>query len=234
MKHYGIAQWVDFARGLTPDQEGNTMREHLATGCPECRQVLGFCDKLARVCLAMAPQRVPETAVRHAVAIFPVRRPNGPKRAVRIPIELIYDSSLFPAPAGMRASWQVGWQGLYRAGDCSLDLRIEPELQSSRAAVIGQISNHTVPETEMANIPICLRSGRLVVAETVSNRFGEFQMEYEQQGRLQLCVYLDGGARRMQVPLKRLVADRHAGRDRRNMGTASGKRRPGVDNQQPK
>ena len=81
----------------------------------------------------------------------------------------------------------------------------------------------------MANIPICLRSGSLVVAETVSNRFGEFQMEYEQQGRLQLCVYLDGGAKRIQVPLKKLVADKHAGRDRLNIGVASGKKRTGVD-----
>ena len=234
MKHYGIAQWADFARGVTPEQEGNLMREHLATGCLKCQQALDFCDKLARVCFALAPRRAPEAAVRIARAIFPIRRPDRPQRAIRIPIELIYDSFLVPAPVGLRASWQVGWQALYRAGDCSLDLRIEPELQSSRAAVIGQISNHTVPEVEMANIPICLRSGRQVVAETVSNRFGEFQMEYEQQGRLQLCVYLDGGARRIQVPLKKLVADRHAGKDRRNMGTATGKRRPGVDNQQPK
>jgi hypothetical protein len=179
----------------------------------------------------MAPNRAPEAAVRNARAIFPIRRPERPERAIRIPIELIYDSFLVPASAGMRSSWQVGWQGLYRVGDCSLDLRIEPELQSSRAAVIGQISNHTLPEIEMANIPVCLRSGSLVVAETVSNRFGEFQMEYEQQGRLQLCVYLDGGARRIQVPLKKLVADTHAGRDRLNIGTASGKKRPGVDQQ---
>jgi hypothetical protein len=224
MKHYGIAQWADFVRGVTPEQDSGMMREHLATGCPECRQVLDFCHKLARVCLALAPRRAPEAAVRNARAIFPIRRPD-PRRTVRLPIELIYDSFLVPAPAGMRASWQVGWQALYRAGDCSLDLRIEPELQSSRAAVIGQISNHTVPEIEMANIPVCLRLGRLVVAETVSNRFGEFQMEYEQQGRLQLCVYLDGGARRIQVPLKRLVADKHAGRDRLNIGMASGKKR---------
>ena len=87
------------------------MREHLATGCPECRQVLDFCDKLARLCLAMAPNRAPEAAVRNARAIFPIRRPDRPERAVRIPIELIYDSFLVPAPAGMRASWQVGWQG---------------------------------------------------------------------------------------------------------------------------
>ena len=230
MKHHGVAQWVDFARGFTSEPEGSMLREHLATGCPECREALDFCDKLVRLCLAVASNRAPEAVVRNARAIFPIRRPDRPERTIRIPIELIYDSFLVPASAGMRSSWQLGWQGLYRAGDCSLDLRIEPELQSSRAAVIGQISNHTLPEIEMANIPICLRSGSLVVAETVSNRFGEFQMEYEQQGRLQLCVYLDGGARRIQVPLKKLVADKHAGRDRLNIGMASGKKRPGVDN----
>jgi hypothetical protein len=229
MKHHGIAQWVDFARGLTPAPEASIMREHLATGCPECRQVLDFCDKLARLCLAVAPNRAPETAVRTARAIFPIRLPDRPARGIRIPIELIYDSFLVPAPAGMRSSWQVGWQGLYRAGDCSLDLRIEPELQSSRAAVIGQVSNHALPEIEMANIPVCLRLGSRVVAETVSNRFGEFQMEYEQRGRLQLCLYLEGGARRIQVPLKKLVADKHAGGDRLNIGLASGKKRLVVD-----
>ena len=231
MKHHGLAQWVDFARGVTPEPEASMMREHLAAGCPECLQVLTFCDKLARVCLAMAPNRAPEAVVRTARAIFPIRWSDRPKRGIRIPIELIYDSFLVPAPAGMRSSWQVGWQGLYRAGDCSLDLRIEPELQSSRAAVIGQVSNHTLPEIEMANIPICLRLGSQVVAETVSNRFGEFQMEYEQQGRLQLCVYLEGGARRIQVPLKKLAADKHAGRDRLHIGVASGKKRLGVDKQ---
>jgi hypothetical protein len=231
MKHYGIPEWVDFARGVTPEQEGSVMREHLATGCLECRRVAAFCDKLAHICLAMAPRRVPEFAVRNAQAIFPIRWPDRPRRPVLLPVDLIYDSFLVPVPAGMRASWQVGWQGLYRAGECSLDLRIEPDLQSSRAAVIGQVSNHLVPETEMANIPICLKSGRLVVAETLSNRFGEFQMEYEQKGRLQLCVYLDGGAKRIQVPLKKLIADKHAGRDRLNIETVSGKKRPGVDNQ---
>jgi hypothetical protein len=230
MKHHGIAQWADYARGLTPESEGLGMRDHLATDCPECRQALEFCDKLTRVCLAMAPNRAPEAVVRDAQAIFPIRRPDRSGRGIRIPVELIFDSFLVPAPVGMRSSWQVGWQGLYRAGDCSLDLRIEPEFQSSRAALIGQISNHTLPEIEMANVLICLRLGSVVVAETLSNRFGEFQMEYEQQGRLQLCVHLDG-ARRIQVPLKKLVAERHVGRDRLNIGLASGKKRPGMDQQ---
>jgi hypothetical protein len=105
----------------------------------------------------------------------------------------------------------VGWQSLFRAGDCSLDLRVEPELHSSRAAIIGQVSSHASPETEMGDLPICLKSGKLVVAQTRSNRFGEFLMEYEQQKRLQLCVYLEGGSKTIRVPVKRLGADTEVG-----------------------
>src|ERR1035437_10199779 len=213
MKHFGIAQWVDFARGVTPEQERSIMREHLATGCLECRQVLDFYDKFARVCLALAPHRAPEAAVRNAWAIFPIRWPDRPKRAVRIPIELIYDSCLVPAPAGKRASWQVGWQGLYRAGDCSLDLRIEPELKSSRTAVIGQVTNHVLPELDMGNLPVSLRAGKVVVAETLSNRFGEFQMEYAQQPQLQLCINLPD-SKSIRVPLKRFISDPPAAKSR--------------------
>jgi hypothetical protein len=118
---------------------------------------------------------------------------------------MIFDSLLMPATAGLRSSWQVGWQGLYRAGDCSVDLRIEPELKSSRAAVIGQITSHVLPAVEMGNLPVSLRAGKLVVAETVSNRFGEFQMEYEQQTQLKLCISFRD-SKSIQVPLKKFTS----------------------------
>jgi hypothetical protein len=86
-------------------------------------------------------------------------------------------------------------------------LRVEPELHSSRAAIIGQVSCHAAPETGMGNLPVCLKAGKLIVAETRSNQYGEFQMEYEQQKRLQLCVYLEGGSKTFQVPVKRLSTD---------------------------
>jgi hypothetical protein len=50
-----------------------------------------------------------------------------------------------------------------------------------------------------------------VVAETTSNRFGEFQMEYEQQGQLQLCVYLRNETEHIQVALKKLATDTFGG-----------------------
>jgi hypothetical protein len=214
MKHYGIIQWVDFARRVVTDEEGLRMKEHLAAGCVDCRRLLEFCSAVYETSRGMEPAGAPDWAVRSAKVLSPVRTPAKSRRFSLVPVELIYDSFLAPAPAGLRSSWQVGWQGLYHTADCSLDLRIEPELKSSRAAVIGQITKRTAPEAEMENIPVRLKLGKQVVAETVSNRFGEFQMEYEQQGRLQLCVYLEGGSKRIQVPLRKLAADYPLGGDR--------------------
>jgi hypothetical protein len=213
MKHYGVSQWVDFARGLLTKAETQAMRAHLAEGCAGCEDVAKFCESLAGISREMASIEVPERVVRNARAIFPAAALVEPKRAARISVELIYDSLLAPEPAGLRANWQTGWQALYRAGDCSLDLRVEPELSTTRAAVIGQISNHLAPETKMADVPVFLKSGKSIVAETRSNRFGEFQMEYEQQGRLQLCVYLQGGSQCFQVPLKKFTIDKSLGAD---------------------
>jgi hypothetical protein len=210
MKHYGIAQWVDFVRGLVPETTGLMMRNHLADGCSRCREDAEFCQNLQNVSTQMASYTAPAWVVRRAKAIFPVAAEPERKRTRLIPIQLIYDSFSLPA-AGLRSSWQVGWQALYRAGDCSLDLRIEPEPASARAAVIGQLSNHTRPGEKMEGIPVCLKSGKLVVAETRSNRFGEFLMEYEEEGRLQLCVYLDDRSSRIQVPLKKLACARAMG-----------------------
>ena len=64
----------------------------------------------------------------------------------------------------------------------------------------------------MSNLPVSLRAGNQVVAETVSNRFGEFQMEYEQKSRLQLVIHLQGGV--VQLPLKKLVFDQPATKSR--------------------
>ncbi|HKE23529.1 MAG TPA: hypothetical protein VKB88_14280 [Bryobacteraceae bacterium] len=213
MKHYEIVQWVDFARGLVTRDEELRMRDHLSAGCVDCRHLFKFCRSVCETSRNL-PAPVPDWVVRGAKSVAPIRTAPKTRRFSLIPVDLIYDSFLAPAPAGLRSSWQVGWQGLYHAADCSLDLRIEPELKSSRAAVIGQITNRTAPRMEMDNIPVCLKLGKKVIAETVSNRFGEFQMEYEQQGRLQLCVYLEGGTKRIQVPLRKLAADYPLGGDR--------------------
>jgi hypothetical protein len=189
------------------------MLAHLEGGCADCRRLADFTSELSNTCAAMGTAEVPERVVRLARAIFPVSMQARPKRGNRLPIEMIFDSFLVPSAAGLRSAWQVGWQGLYRAGDCSVDLRIEPELTSSRAAVIGQITSHVQPAVEMGNLPVRLRSGKQVVAETVSNRFGEFQMEYDQQAKLKLCISLRD-SRSIEVPLRKITSDQPAAKSR--------------------
>jgi hypothetical protein len=213
MKHYAIDQWADFTRGLLADGERTQMQAHLEGACQKCHLLWKFTTKLNATCTSLATDPVPESTVRLARAIFPVRVPDRPQRGNRLPIEVIFDSFLVPSPVGLRAAWQVGWQGLYRAGDCSVDLRIEPELKSSRAAVVGQITNHALPEFQMGNLPVCLRAGNVVVAETVSNRFGEFQMEYDQQSRLKLCIELRD-SKSIRVPLKNFTSEQTAVKSR--------------------
>ncbi len=206
MRHFGILQWADFARGVALAEESAAMKEHLESGCAECCEAFAFCEAFARISEKMRLQAAPERAARSAKGICPAR-PKQIPRAFRIPVELVFDSFLAPCPVGLRSSWQVGWQALYRAGDCSLDVRIEPDLGSSRAALIGQISNHAAPDLRMGDVPVCLKSGGRVVAETTSNEFGEFQLEYEQRSRLQLCIRLDGGTKRIVAPLRRIAAE---------------------------
>ena len=146
----------------------------------------------------------------------------------RIVAELIFDSSRAPAMAGMRSTGQVGWQCVYRAGDCILDVRIEPELYTSRAALIGQVSHQAACVDQLSDLTVRLKSGRVVVAETRSNQYGEFQFEYEQQPRMQLRILLDGGSRCIQVPLKKIALARPASADNLHLATFGGKKRQGA------
>jgi hypothetical protein len=213
MTHFVTEQWVDFSRDLVEAEERARMGAHLASGCMECTRLYALMTRLVVTCGNLTAIEVPEYAMRMARAIFPLRVPERPKRGSCLPLELIFDSFLVPATAGLRSTWQVGWQGLYRAGECSVDLRIEPELKSPRAAVIGQITNHVAPTQAMGDLAVTLRAGKVVVAETLSNRFGEFQMEYEQQSRLKLCIHLRD-SKLIQVPLKKLTSDQPAAKSR--------------------
>jgi hypothetical protein len=204
MKDYTIAQWIDFAREIAPENEARQMREHLAHGCASCQELATFCDSLAEVCRGAAAHLAPEPAARCARAIFPAPIAKPSRRRLRLPIEMIYDSFLCPAPAGLRASWELGFQALYHAGDYSLDFRVEPGPPDGHPTIVGQIANRKTPEADMAGFAVCLKAGRAVVAQTRSNRFGEFQFEYEERKGLRLKVELEN-AQEVEVPLRRLA-----------------------------
>jgi hypothetical protein len=207
-KHYEIEEWMEFARGTVSGEARIRMKNHLAEGCADCRQTAEFFKKLAIVCRDMIPDDVPDAVLERARAIRPLSVPRPVEQPIRIPVELIYDSSLATPAVGLRASEETGWRVLYRAGDCSLDLHVEPESRSSRIAIVGQILAENSPETKISHIPVALKSGKTTLVETLSNEFGEFQMECEKRKNMQLCVYLEPDVRFIEVPLHKFGNDK--------------------------
>jgi hypothetical protein len=204
MKDYTIAQWIDFARGIAPENEARGMREHLAGGCASCQELAAFCDSLAQVCRGASDHVAPEPAARRARAIFPATTATPSRCRFRLPIEMIYNSFLSPAPVGLRASWELGFQALYHAGDYSLDFRVEPGPPDGHPTIVGQIANRKTPEADMAGFAVSLKAGRAIIAQTRSNRFGEFQFEYAERKGLRLKVELEN-EQEVEVPLRQLA-----------------------------
>ena len=199
--HYGILEWMEFARGMVPEETRSRMSSHLNEGCSDCRKTAAFFEKLANVCRDMLPDEAPDSMLQRARAICPQAVPRPAMAARRIPAELIYDSSLAPAPMGLRASKVTGSRVLYRAGNWSLDFHLEPGLQSSRVSVIGQILSEG-ESGSVSNVPVALRSGATTVTETLSNQFGEFQMECKKHKNLRLCIHLERDTQFIEVPLQ--------------------------------
>jgi hypothetical protein len=54
---------------------------------------------------------------------------------------------------------------------------------------------------------VLLAAGEDVVARAVTNRFGEFELEYEPAANLRLLLPIDVSGGRIELPLSRMTAD---------------------------
>lgn len=201
MKHFDIAQWTDFVRGLAAADERVGMEQHLASNCSKCAATVAMLRQVVQTAQADASCEVPEYAVRNAKAIFALQRPE--KVTLRkIVAQLLFDSFLQPLPAGVRASQQrMSRQALYQAGDYCIDVRIEHERGSANVVLVGQISSRRDPSRAMAGVPVLLMSQDRPLAQADSNEFGEFQMRYHPSQHLSLYVPVETSGE-IEVPLK--------------------------------
>ncbi len=188
MKHFDIAKWTDFVRGLCEKLAEVAIGRHLASGCRKCSHTAGLLGKLAAAVRRDLQVQVPDHALRRARAIFILQQPEKVQILPRIPARLLYDSFREPLPAGVRTQQRLSRQALYEAGDYSLDLRWDNERGSPRVALVGQIKNRKEPSKHLGDVPVLLVSGKKLLARTVSNSLGEFQMEYSPTKHLRLYV----------------------------------------------
>lgn len=206
MTHFDIGGWTDFARGCAADADRAAMQEHLDGGCRRCRATA---DLLQRVVVAVRGDGLhepPVNVVRCARAISALQRPRatGGWSVAR----LVYDSLRQPLPAGIRADSRASRHAVFEADELSVELRVERELDQPLMRLVGQLTHRVDPDRLLTASPVLLLAREDVVAHAVSNRFGEFQMDYPPAKDLRLCIALAPPHQRVEVSLNQLSGER--------------------------
>ncbi len=200
-RHYDITEWADYARKLAPGDKHSEMKAHLEAGCSKCDKLQQLFSKFALVCAREQTLEVPSYAERSVKALFALGKESRRSAFQRLWATLMYDSANDPQPVGVRGTHQISRQVLFHAGDYSVDLRFEHEKGSASMVLVGQIANQKVPEQLMSNLPVILLAGDREVSRSISNSFGEFQMEYVPESDLRLLVPLETTGQELEVVL---------------------------------
>ena len=192
MRHYSIEKWIDFARNAIGEDEKLAMQSHLETGCRACSKEFSMWQRLQQLARRESSYAPSNGAVRTVNATF-VNRSAGRLRQAKAEVaSLLFDSFRSPLLAGVRSAGSASQQLLYGVGDYRIDVRIEPQMDSEKVVLIGQVLNSADPDERLSAAPVTLLKGRKILAESVTSEFGEFQIECELQGSLRLVVLLHG------------------------------------------
>jgi len=185
MKHVPQEALAEFVREALSDSESAVVREHLST-CSECRELV---EVFRQVVLTGANEHMyepPDGIVRVVKAYFEIERQRLAEPAGIF--ELLFDSFAQPVAAGTRASVASARQLLYRVGSVYVDMRVDSETNSDRAALVGQMLDSAHPGHPVAGVPVILMDGRKSLVSTVSNNNGEFHLEFLLKNNLRLSV----------------------------------------------
>jgi hypothetical protein len=203
MRHYTLEEWVDFARNLVKGSVKERMQSHLDTGCAKCSRELSLWQRFHQVAQRTSDNCQPsESALRIVRSAFAIEHtakvePLRPKGAV---VELLFDSFRAPMLAGVRSGASHSRQLLYGTATYRIDIRIEPQIDSDKVVLIGQVLNSADPHEKLAEVPVTLWKGRKILAASVTNQQGEFQLESEMDSSFRLMITLPGH-REVSLPL---------------------------------
>jgi hypothetical protein len=200
MKHFASEEWVDFVNKQLSPQQTESMQSHLETGCQPCSKLLNTWILVRETAQRESDLQVPESAVRHVINAFAVAaEPKRKSGIFEIP-RLVFDSLWQPALAGVRSGAVAPRHLLYRAGEVSIELVLEPEPPSDRVHIAGQVSSSGTQNPAFAQVPIVLYTSNTKVVEATTNRLGEFQLGFMPQEGLRISFGSVAG-RELTIPL---------------------------------
>jgi hypothetical protein len=200
-RHFDITEWADYVRNVVPAAQREQMLAHLQGGCSRCEKIQAMLSRFAGICQREAAYEVPRFAEQQVKALIGLAKAPRRTALARLFGSMVYDSLNDPQPVGVRGTHQINRQVLFHAGDYSVDLRFEHEKGSASMVLVGQIANQKAPEENLANVPVILVAGSRELTRSISNTFGEFQLEYIPESDLRLLVPLEAKGQELEVVL---------------------------------
>jgi hypothetical protein len=206
MQHFTLEEWADFARDIVERGKGTAMKGHLEAGCASCTAAVSLWQRVHTMARRELDYGPPDSAVRNSKATFALHIASQGRRNSALRAKLLLDNFLQPQLAGVRSSEITARQLLYGAGDYHIDIRIEPQEDSDKVALVGQVLNAADVENYIDQAPVILFQAGRVREESLTNCLGEFRLECELASGLQLRIRLRHGTE-LRVPLVELTLD---------------------------
>lgn len=179
------------------------MQDHLNSGCEQCKADLKAWTRVTNFAAREDAYEPPAAAMKMAKAALKLHGQPRPSPIAK----LLFDSLSTPVIAGVRSSSSQPRQMLYGFDDYRVDLRFEPNLDADEALLVGQILSTDTPAASPGRIDVALTRGGQVLGTAQTNEFGEFQLECDLAGRLELQLTLPEGTT-VKVPMVEPSADR--------------------------
>jgi hypothetical protein len=222
MRHFSLDQWMDYARQVVGPRERTEMESHLNDGCKQCSKTLSLWQRVYEAGKRESAYAPPESVVAMVKGTFAIHGPRKVGRASRLVASLLFDSASAPLLEGVRSATTADRQLLYGVSNYRVDVRIEPQHNSEKVVLVGQVLNSTAPEQSIGAVPVRLCRGRKVLVESTTSPFGEFDLKCDLAKGLELKVTLP--KEELCLPLvEATVKPAEAGREAHDSKKLSGK-----------
>lgn len=187
-KHYTTEEWVDYVNEVASKPARKAMEKHLETGCKSCTKAAALWGKVRKAAEAEGSYQPPADALRNVTAAFSGAGVAIKPKKTQGFVEVLFDSFLQPAMAGARSAAAASRHMLYRADPYQLDIQIEAKWDVNHLVVTGQLLDINHPEVTGREVQITVSNRRGHVVHTVTNGFGEFHVEIDHSGDLELSL----------------------------------------------
>jgi hypothetical protein len=196
-RHLSTDAALEAGRGVTHLPDESSLAKHIKT-CASCKDKVNRWKGLAAVTRRLRAGHPPEEIVGRARALAL----KGPRVTAVLGLKaaLRYDSARVPLPAGVRGA-SLSDQVVYHAQEFAVELRVSRTRSRHLVIVVGQITSRAQPARRLGGVPVQLVTANRVAMRAVSNAWGEFYFEADEQEQMWLEVAPEED-RSIRIPLR--------------------------------